>query len=200
MEIKKCAHCNKYFPKTLEFFFAKITKKDSKTGIKLCLLNDSHSFRHICKKCWVNRSKLKKQEKQAKIRGVSLQYYQENAKNYQIEACSKPKSHPEFAHLPNRSKEKRDAIKLKKLGMTKNEYEIHCKTIPKINGLKKRIHITKDEIYTPQLSRKRAWKALTKSTVANQLEISVRDLPESLYNLKKQQILLIRKLKENEKC
>ena len=200
METKKCNNCHNIFPKTKDYFFTKITKKDSKTGIKLGLKNDSYSFRHICKKCSNQINVLREQKKKAIQNGVSLEYYQQNSKNYTIIAVSKPKLHPEFAHMPNRSKEKRDAIKLKKLGITKEEYEKHCKEIPKINGLKKRIHISSDEIYTPQLSRKRAWKALTKSVVANHLGLSVNNLPDSLYKLKRQQLLLIRKLKKDEKC
>ena len=200
METKECNQCKNIFPKTKEYFFIKVTKKDSKSGMKIGLKNDSYSFRHICKKCSNKKNVLKKQEKKAIQYGVSLEYYQQNSKSYIIAAASKPKLHPEFVHLPNKSKEKRDAIKLKKLGFTKEEYKKHCEEISKINGLKKRIHLTSEEIYTPQLSRKRAWKVLTKSVIANQLGISVKNLPNSLYLLKKQQILLNRKLKEYEKC
>ena len=195
METKECNSCHNFFPKTKDYFFVKITKKDSKTGIRLNLKKDYYGFRHVCKKCSIKKSCLRQQQKMAIQYGVSLEYYQQNSKDYIIAAVSKPKLHPEFAHLPNRSKEKRDAIKLKKLGITKEEYEKHCQEIPKINGLKKRIHISSDELYTPQLSRKRAWQALTKSVVANHLGISVNILPDSLYNLKKQQLLITRKLK-----
>ena len=37
METKKCNNCHNIFPKTKDYFFIKITKKDSKTGIRLKL-------------------------------------------------------------------------------------------------------------------------------------------------------------------
>jgi len=73
--LKKCTCCRLDFPKTNEFFFAKVIKQQNKSGLAIY-----YSFRTICKKCYGKKGQAIKVKKRCKDLNCDVSDYRKNWK------------------------------------------------------------------------------------------------------------------------
>ena len=75
MKTKICTCCKIEFPKTLEYFFAKITKQQNKNS-----LATYYSFRSICKNCHAKKGDENRIKKRCLEMNCDISKYRENWK------------------------------------------------------------------------------------------------------------------------
>ena len=86
MDTKICSCCKKKFPKTKEYFFAKVTKQQNKIGLAIY-----HSFREICKSCNNKKTEANRIKKRCKEMDCDVSDYKENWKKQYSETRTKYK-------------------------------------------------------------------------------------------------------------
>ena len=84
--LKKCTCCNLEFPKTTDYFFAKIWKQQNKNGLAIY-----HSFRAICKSCNNKKGKENRIKKRCKELKCDVLDYNEMWKKQYSETRTKHK-------------------------------------------------------------------------------------------------------------
>lgn len=121
IEYKKCTACNLEFPKTKDYFFAKVIKQQNKSGLAIY-----HSFRTICKSCYNKKGENNRIKKRCKEMNCNVSDYRENWKKQYTETRVKDKK--------------------AKLELTDNQYSRFLKSkLKDINLFKKQIEISKLE-------------------------------------------------------
>ena len=86
MDTKICSCCKKKFPKTKEYFFAKVIKQQNKSGLAIY-----HSFRAICKRCNNKKTEANRIKKRCKEMDCDVSDYKENWKKQYSETRTKYK-------------------------------------------------------------------------------------------------------------
>ncbi len=85
--LKKCTCCKLEFPKTEDYFFAKVIKQQNKSGLAIY-----HSFRAICKSCNNKKTEEKRIKKRCKEMNCNVSDYRENWKKQYSETRTKYKT------------------------------------------------------------------------------------------------------------
>lgn len=85
--LKKCTCCNLEFPKTEDYFFAKVIKQQNKSGLAIY-----HSFRAICKSCNNKKGEANRIKKRCKEMNCDVSDYRENWKKQYSETRTKYKT------------------------------------------------------------------------------------------------------------
>ena len=75
MKLKTCCNCKKEFPKTKDYFFAKVIKQKNKSG-----LATYYSFRSNCKTCHGKKGNERRVEKRCKELDCNISNYRQNWK------------------------------------------------------------------------------------------------------------------------
>jgi len=85
--LKKCTCCKLEFPKTEDYFFAKVIKQQNKSGLAIY-----HSFRAICKSCNNKKTEANRIKKRCKEMNCNVSDYRENWKKQYSETRTKYKT------------------------------------------------------------------------------------------------------------
>jgi len=85
--LKKCTCCKLEFPKTEDYFFAKVIKQQNKSGLAIY-----HSFRAICKSCNNKKTEENRIKKRCKEMNCNVSDYRENWKKQYSETRTKYKT------------------------------------------------------------------------------------------------------------
>jgi hypothetical protein len=173
--IKQCSHCKLILPKTKDYFFTKTTKKGTSR-----LINNSTSFRHICKKCHSININNKRKEKRCKELGIEIydkKYSMSINKLYYKESYNMSKN------------ERIRYSRFKKSNMTKEEYNIYLSNYNKVSIEKarnKRLELLSERLQLFEISRYLA---------ANRMRIKTKDLNDNTYILYNKHIKFYRDVK-----
>jgi hypothetical protein len=185
--IKKCTSCNLEFPKTDEYFFAKITKQQTKNGLAIY-----HSFRAICKKCNGKKGEENRLKKRCKEMNCDVSQYRENWKKQYSETRTIIK---EISHLPKGVQSViRTKIKNGYVFTTYEKYRIDCrKNLSKSH----RKYDYGDLDFVPK-GTQTGIKHLTDAYIALCLKAKVKEVPKEMLEFKRLTIQIKREL-ENQK-
>jgi hypothetical protein len=199
METKICTKCKEKFPRTKEYFIEKITKPNIKNG----LINISYSFKSMCKNCLKQHVKEKRNKITAKKLNISYEDYVNNIKLYQYKQSGEKtiKYHgfdrsnltrSQRNHITERLR-KGDSLEMALFGYKKRAKENSRKALRKYNyGKSLDENITMKEVSAYRKTH------LIKAYVANCYKIPAKQLNDELYDALKQNLLLKRKIKNNE--
>ena len=169
MENKKCGVCNKFLPKTSDFFFKRIIKQKLANG-EIVYYN---SFRSCCKDCHAKKTNERRIKKRCKEMGCDSEDYRKNWKKQYSESRTidlEVKSKLTDAQYSN-------YIKFIRKGLVKtyDEYLIYVEKSKKERNkrlirevlLRKKYFTTKDKKQAQRMYAKNERERLTDSYIAN---------------------------------
>jgi hypothetical protein len=185
---KKCTSCNLEFPKTKDYFFARVIKQQNKSGLAIY-----HSFKSICKSCNNIKSEENRIKKRCKEMNCDISDYRENWKKQYSETRTLVK---EISHLPKGVKSIiRKKIKNGYIFTNYEQYKIDCrKNISQVM----RKYDYGDVDFVPKEKRdKTGIVNLTDAYIALTLKAKVNEVPKEVIETKRLIIQLKRELKSN---
>lgn len=194
--LKKCTCCNLEFPKTEDYFYAKVIKQQNKSGLAIY-----HSFRAICKRCHNKKNEANRIRKRCKEMNCDVSDYRENWKKQYSETRSidadakKLLTEGSYGYY----------LKLKREGKIE-DYQSFFKRVEiskKERNERLRNEVLSKQKYFSKADLKKAKRRyqrknvenLTNATVANNyLGMSVKDVPIEIIEFKRLTIQLKREL------
>jgi len=197
---KTCGHCKVTFPLTAEYFYTKTTKKGTvKNGY--ILLNDSVSFRHVCKKCnglmTTQREDKKLMVKYAVSTEEELKIIKKNNK------IAAGKKNLKYTYPESISKQ--DEWRYRKIfakGYSIETYQEEWRKKWWENTKAKRKYDYGTEYENKKvpnsLVTKKAVENLTNAIVANRLGFNVSEVPQDIIELKRKQLKFYRYVKKRK--
>lgn len=175
LNTKECSHCKLILPKTKDYFFTKITKKGTNR-----LINDSISFRHICKQCHTINTNKKRILKRCEKLGIETY-----DKKYSMSINKLQYKESYYMDKNERIRYSR----FKKSNMSKKEYNIYLSNYNKISIEKARNK--KLEL----LSKRLQLSEISRCLAANRMSIKTKDLNDNTYMLYNKHIKFYRNVK-----
>ena len=186
--LKKCTCCNLEFPKTEQYFFARITKQQNKSGLAIY-----RSFRAVCKSCNNKKSEANRVKKRCKEMNCEVSDYKENWKK-QYSKTRTTTFIKEISHLP---KGVQSVIRKKKkdgyLFTNYEQYRIDCKK--NISKVKRKYEYGNLD-FVPKKTQT-GIKHLTDAYIALTLKAKVKYVPKEMIEFKRLTIQLKRELEKN---
>lgn len=187
METKICKSCNREFPKTKEYFQ---------------FFKNRNCLKLSCKKCDLEKKKYYRYVKKSKEFNVTVEEYINNIIYYKKEAqIIKNQKLCKYDINKDRtltSSQKDRNSRILRSGYSLDSYDKEWK-IKLSKKFRKYNYSDNVEKIEPKETAKKSREIASKCFIASLLKISVKDLPEDLYNAKRQNLFLKRKLKNNEK-
>ncbi len=186
METKICTKCKKEFPKTLEYFFRRITKQKLANGN----IAEYETFRSCCKKCHGNKGEECRIKKRCEEMGCEIDDYRENWKKQYSETRTK---HPEIKHLSESVKKTlRKWIDNGYNFTTYKQYRIDCRK--KLSKLRRKYDYGSCDFVPQKEKNRRGIKNLTDGYIALIMNMSVKELTPELIETQRLVIKLKREL------
>lgn len=181
--LKKCTCCNLEFPKTEDYFFAKVIKQQNKSGLAIY-----HSFRAICKRCNNKKTEANRIKKRCKEMNCDVSDYRENWKKQYSETRTLVK---EISHLPKGVQSViRKKIKDGYVFTNYEQYRIDCrKNVSKV----KRKYEYGNIDFVPK-GIQTGIKYLTDGYISLTLKAKVKEVPKEMIEFKRLTIQLKREL------
>ena len=185
MDTKICSCCKKKFPKTKEYFFAKVTKQQNKIGLAIY-----HSFREICKSCNNKKTEANRIKKRCKEMDCDVSDYKENWKKQYSETRTFVK---EIAHLPKGIQSViRKKIKDGYVFTNYEQYRIDCRK--NISQVKRKYEYGNIDFVPKGIQT--GIKYLTDGYIALTLKAKVKEVPKEMIEFKRLTIQLKRELEK----
>ncbi len=186
---KKCTCCNLEFPKTKDYFFARVIKQQNKSGLAIY-----HSFIAICKSCNNKRCEARRIKKRCKEMNCDISDYRENWKKQYSK--TRTKYIKEISNLPVGTRHLiMKKIKNGYIFTNYEQYKIDCrKNISQV--MRKYDYGYVD--FVPKEKRDKAGIVnLTDAYIALTLKAKVKEVPKEVIETKRLIIQLKRELKSN---
>ena len=185
---KDCCKCKKTYPKTLEYFFQKEEKQKTKNGIKTY-----YGLRHICKNCYADNTRIKKQQKRCEELNCDIGDYQKLWRNIKYNA---QKKYPETIGL---SKNKRRSV-IRKMNngyayTTYTKYKKDCSLTISL-ARRKYDYYDKTKLVDNKLGCRVGIINLTDGYIAMTLGFKVKDVPKEIIETKRLYLQLKREIGE----
>lgn len=186
--LKKCTCCNLEFPKTEDYFFAKIIKQQNKSGLAIY-----HSFRAICKNCNNKKGEANRIKKRCKEMNCDISDYRENWKKQYSETRTFVK---EITNLPKGVQGViRKKIKDGYVFTNYEQYRIYCRK--NVSRVKRKYDYGNVDFVPKEKLSKSGIINLTDAYIALTLKAKVKEIPKEIIETKRLTILLKRTLKNN---
>lgn len=183
--LKKCTCCNLEFPKTEDYFFAKVIKQQNKSGLAIY-----HSFRAICKSCNNKKSEANRIKKRCKEMNCDVSDYRENWKKQYSETRTFVK---EISHLPKGVQGVlRKKIKDGYVFSNYEQYRIDCRK--NVSQIKRKYDYGDVDFVAKEKLSKSGIVNLTDAYVALTLKSKVKEVPKEMIEFKRLTIQLQREL------
>lgn len=183
IELKKCTCCNLEFPKTEEYFFAKVIKQQNKSGLAIY-----HSFRAICKRCNNKKTEANRIKKRCKEMNCDVSDYRENWKKQYSETRTFVK---EISHLPKGVQSViRKKIKDGYVFTNYQQYRIDCRK--NVSQVKRKYEYGNIDFVPKGIQT--GIKYLTDGYIALTLKAKVKEVPKEMIEFKRLTIQLKREL------
>jgi hypothetical protein len=188
MKTKHCKGCDKDLPFTTEYFGIKRKNKDGTIGYKA-----------RCKSCLHDKQMYYLHRKKAKKMGVTLEWYKENYMRIFKEAVGNWRRKYDTKNLTPKERRRVNSI-FDKGYSNVEEYESKKDDLNREKNIKNRKYNYPKDVYPLPLNTrtKKYIEVITKSHAANELGISVKDLTPELLILKKKQLCLVRKVRQQK--
>ena len=181
--LKKCTCCNLEFPKTEEYFFAKVIKQQNKSGLAIY-----HSFRAICKRCNNKKTEANRIKKRCKEMNCDVSDYRENWKKQYSETRTFVK---EISHLPKGVQSViRKKIKDGYVFTNYQQYRIDCRK--NVSQVKRKYEYGNIDFVPKGIQT--GIKYLTDGYIALTLKAKVKEVPKEMIEFKRLTIQLKREL------
>ena len=181
--LKKCTCCNLEFPKTEDYFFAKVIKQQNKSGLAIY-----HSFRAICKSCNNKKGEANRIKKRCKEMNCDVSDYRENWKKQYSETRTFVK---EIAHLPKGVQSViRKKIKDGYVFTNYEQYRIDCRK--NVSQVKRKYEYGNIDFVPKGIQT--GIKYLTDGYIALILKAKVKEVPKEMIEFKRLTIQLKREL------
>lgn len=181
--LKKCTCCKLEFPKTEDYFFAKVIKQQNKSGLAIY-----HSFRAICKSCNNKKTEENRIKKRCKEMNCNVSDYRENWKKQYSETRTFVK---EISHLPKGVKSViRKKIKDGYIFTNYEQYRIDCRK--NVSQVKRKYEYGNIDFVPKGIQT--GIKYLTDGYIALTLKAKVKEVPKEMIEFKRLTIQLKREL------
>jgi len=181
--LKKCTCCNLEFPKTEDYFFAKVIKQQNKNGLAIY-----HSFRAICKSCNNKKGEENRIKKRCKEMNCDVSNYRENWKKQYSETRTFVK---EISHLPKGVQSViRKKIKEGYVFTNYEQYRIDCRK--NVSQVKRKYEYGNIDFVPKGIQT--GIKYLTDGYIALTLKAKVKEVPKEMIEFKRLTIQLKREL------
>ena len=181
--LKKCTCCNLEFPKTEEYFFAKVIKQQNKSGLAIY-----HSFRAICKRCNNKKTEANRIKKRCKEMNCDVSDYRENWKKQYSETRTFVK---EISHLPKGVQSViRKKIKDRYVFTNYQQYRIDCRK--NVSQVKRKYEYGNIDFVPKGIQT--GIKYLTDGYIALTLKAKLKEVPKEMIEFKRLTIQLKREL------
>lgn len=183
---KKCNKCEKVYPKTLDYFFQQKTRQKNKNGISIY-----YGFKHICKKCHSENTKISRQKARCKELNCDLKDYE---KRRWEEYSKKRIKYPEINHLPTNVRTTlRRWIDKGYIFTTYEQYKLDCSLNISLN--RRKYTYDKTKIVDKKLQNRSQIINLTDAYIAYTMGFKVSEVPKEIIETKRLLIKLKRELK-----
>ena len=181
--LKKCTCCNLEFPKTEDYFFAKVIKQQNKSGLAIY-----HSFRAICKRCNNKKTEANRIKKRCKEMNCDVSDYRENWKKQYSETRTLVK---EISNLPKGVQSViRKKIKDGYVFSNYEQYRIDCRK--NVSQVKRKYEYGNIDFVPKGIQT--GIKYLTDGYIALTLKAKVKEVPKEMIEFKRLTIQLKREL------